>query len=61
MLGKFPHPPKFSVYFDSRSTFELGALITSGQYTLNPFIKLTTKIVYEVSNELSGEVYWRPG
>ena len=28
---------------------------------LNPLIKLTTKIVYKVPNELSGEVYWKPG
>lgn len=28
---------------------------------LNPLIKLNTKIVYKVPNELSGEVYWRPG
>ncbi len=61
MLEKFPHPPKFSVHFDSRSTFELCSLITSGQYTLNPFIKLTTNIVYKVPNELSGDVYWKPG
>ncbi len=29
--------------------------------SLNPLIKLTTKIVYKVPNELSGEVYWKPG
>lgn len=29
--------------------------------SLNPFIKLTTKIVYKVPNELSGDVYWKPG
>ncbi|OMQ37146.1 DUF4352 domain-containing protein [Pseudomonas putida] len=29
--------------------------------SLNPFIKLTTKIVYRVPNELSGDVYWKPG
>ncbi|MBA1197023.1 DUF4352 domain-containing protein [Pseudomonas plecoglossicida] len=29
--------------------------------SLNPLIKLNTKIVYKVSNELSGEVYWKPG
>ena len=28
---------------------------------LNPLIKLNTKIVYKVPNELSGEVYWKPG
>lgn len=29
--------------------------------SLNPFIKLNTKIVYKVPNELSGDVYWKPG
>ena len=29
--------------------------------SINPFIKLNTKIVYKVPNELSGEVYWKPG
>lgn len=29
--------------------------------SLNPLIKLTTKIVYKVPNEISGEVYWKPG
>ena len=29
--------------------------------SLNPLIKLNTKIVYKVPNELSGEVYWKPG
>lgn len=29
--------------------------------SLNPLIKLTTKIVYKVPNELSGDVYWKPG
>lgn len=29
--------------------------------SLNPLIKLNTKIVYKVPNELSGDVYWRPG
>eukprot|EP01133_Synstelium_polycarpum_P001333 gene1333-1526_t len=28
--------------------------------SLNPLIKLNTKIVYKVPNELSGEVYWKP-
>lgn len=29
--------------------------------SLNPLIKLNAKIVYKVPNELSGEVYWKPG
>ncbi|MDQ0978534.1 DUF4352 domain-containing protein [Pseudomonas synxantha] len=29
--------------------------------SLNPLIKLNTNIVYKVPNELSGEVYWKPG
>lgn len=29
--------------------------------SLNPLIKLNTKIVYKVPNEVSGEVYWKPG
>jgi len=29
--------------------------------SLNPLIKLNTKIVYKVPNELSGQVYWKPG
>ncbi|RMV76450.1 hypothetical protein ALP05_00661 [Pseudomonas caricapapayae] len=29
--------------------------------SLNPLIKLNTKIVYKVPNELSGDVYWKPG
>lgn len=29
--------------------------------SLNPLIKLNTKLAYKVPNELSGEVYWKPG
>ncbi|MCK1788809.1 DUF4352 domain-containing protein [Pseudomonas violetae] len=47
-------------------TFDTTETVMSEGYgirlrSLNPLIKLTTKIVYKVPNELSGEVYWRPG
>ncbi|GID03222.1 hypothetical protein [Pseudomonas sp. 008] len=32
-----------------------------GLQSLNPLIKLKTKIAYKVPNELDGEVYWQPG
>lgn len=32
-----------------------------GMKSINPLIKLRTKIVYRVPNEMDGDVYWKPG
>lgn len=32
-----------------------------GMKSINPLIKLRTKIVYRVPNEMAGDVYWKPG
>ncbi|MBI6576962.1 hypothetical protein [Pseudomonas viridiflava] len=51
---------------DKDFKFDTAETIMSDGYgirmrSLNPLIKLNTKIVYKVPNELSGEVYWKPG
>lgn len=51
---------------DKDFKFDTAETIMSDGYgirmrSLNPLIKLNTKIVYKVPNELSGVVYWKPG
>ncbi|MDF3135894.1 hypothetical protein [Pseudomonas extremaustralis] len=51
---------------DKDFKFDTAETIMSDGYgirmrSLNPLIKLNTNIVYKVPNELSGEVYWKPG
>lgn len=65
--GRLPLAGSLFISRDGKDyTFDTTETVMSEGYgirlrSLNPLIKLTTKIVYKVPNELSGDVYWRPG
>ncbi|MFK3790909.1 DUF4352 domain-containing protein [Pseudomonas piscis] len=65
--GRLPSEGSLLISKDGKDyKFDTTETIMSDGYgirlrSLNPLIKLNTKIVYKVPNELSGEVYWRPG
>lgn len=65
--GRLPFEGSLFITKDGKDyKFDTTELVMSEGYgirlrSLNPFIKLTTKIVYKVPNELSGDVYWKPG
>lgn len=65
--GRLPLEGSLFINADGRDfKFDTTETVMSEGYgirlrSLNPLIKLNTKIVYKVPNELSGEVYWKPG
>lgn len=65
--GRLPLEGSLFINMDGKDyKFDTTESIMSDGYgirmrSLNPLIKLNTKIVYRVPNELSGDVYWKPG
>lgn len=65
--GRLPFEGSLLIRKDDRDfKFDTTETIISDGYgirlrSLNPLIKLNTKLVYKVPNELSGDVYWKPG
>jgi len=65
--GRLPFEGSLIISKDDKDfKFDTTETIMSDGYgirlrSLNPLIKLNTKIVYKVPNELSGDVYWKPG
>lgn len=65
--GRLPFAGSLFISKDGKDyKFDTTETILSDGYgirlqSLNPFIKLNTKIVYKVPNELFGDVYWKPG
>ncbi|MFI3044467.1 DUF4352 domain-containing protein [Pseudomonas coronafaciens] len=65
--GRLPLEGSLFINMDGKDyKFDTTESIMSDGYgirmrSLNPLIKLNTKIVYKVPNELSGDVYWKPG
>ncbi|MFS0827575.1 DUF4352 domain-containing protein [Pseudomonas phoenicis] len=65
--GRLPSEGSLFISKDDKDfKFDTTETIMSDGYgirlrSLNPLIKLNTKLVYKVPNELYGEVYWKPG